>query len=311
MILESEIYIEGIRARDRTLLARTITLIESTHPEHQRVAQEVLQALLPQSGNAYRIGISGAPGVGKSTFIEALGSYAVTQGNQIAVLAVDPSSEQTKGSILGDKTRMRSLAHNPDAFIRPSPTAGVLGGVARTTRESVVLCEAFGFDVIMIETVGVGQSEIEVAEMVDFFLVLMTSGAGDEIQGLKKGLIEYADSLVIHKADTDIQAARRTARMYKNALALLNRSASVMTCSSVTEAGIPEVWEAIASHRPRERKRGSQSRRWLWATFAERVKTLYHERYPERIAEIEGAVIDGRLTPYQAVEELLALLPSE
>lgn len=232
-------YVEGILAGDRPILARAITLIESLHPAHEQLGQEVLTRVLPHTGRAHRLGISGVPGAGKSTFIESFGSYLTGRGKKVAVLAIDPSSARTGGSILGDKTRMQRLSADPHAFIRPSPSAGSLGGVARRTREASLLCEAAGFDVILIETVGVGQSEITVADMVDFFLVLMIPGAGDELQGIKKGILEIADLIAVNKADGEgLQPARRAARQYEAALETVRPGTPgwktpVLTCSGL------------------------------------------------------------------------------
>jgi LAO/AO transport system kinase len=245
-------FVDGILAGNRMLLSRAITLVESNRQEHQNLAQEIIEGCLPHSGNSIRLGITGVPGVGKSTFIEAFGNYVLEQQNRtLAVLAVDPSSSRTRGSILGDKTRMETLANHPKAYIRPTPTSGSLGGVAKNTRETITLCEAAGFNTILIETVGVGQSETAVHSMVDFFLLLMLAGAGDELQGIKRGIMEMADSIIINKADFGIeQAAKRAMNEYKNALHLFPPANSgwtpkVATCSAVQGKGIAEVWEII------------------------------------------------------------------
>ncbi|HSH50986.1 MAG TPA: methylmalonyl Co-A mutase-associated GTPase MeaB, partial [Bacteroidales bacterium] len=237
-------YVDGIINGNRTILGQAITLIESSLPDHHQIAQEIIEKCLPYAGNSIRIGITGVPGVGKSTFIESMGKYITSKGNKLAVLAIDPSSERSKGSILGDKTRMEELATDTNAFIRPSPSAGSLGGVARKTRETIVLCEAAGFNTIFIETVGVGQSETAVHSMVDFFLLLMLAGAGDELQGIKRGIMEMADAIVINKADGgNIQKAELAKNQYQNALHLYPPAPSgwipkVLTCSSLVKTGI-------------------------------------------------------------------------
>lgn len=253
-LLPTQDYIDGILKGDRLILSRAITLVESTNLDHQKIANEIIEACLPHSGNSIRIGITGVPGVGKSTFIEAIGLHVVEQGKNLAVLAIDPSSEQSKGSILGDKTRMNHLSNHPQAYIRPSPTTGSLGGVARKTRESIILCEACGFDVIFVETVGVGQSETIVHSMVDFFLLLMLSGAGDELQGIKRGIMELADAIAITKADgNNIQKAKMAASQYKMALHLFPEAESkwspqVLTCSSLEKTGLEELWSVILNY---------------------------------------------------------------
>lgn len=246
-------FVTGVRACDRALLARAITLIESTRADHQALAEALLQCLWPHTGGAVRVGITGVPGVGKSTFIEAFGRMLTKAGHRVAVLAVDPTSSRTGGSILGDKTRMTDLGADPNAFIRPSPTAGTLGGVARRTRETMALCEAAGFDVILVETVGVGQSETVVADMVDFFLVLMLPGAGDELQGIKKGILEIADMIAVNKADGEnAPRAEAAARDYRGALHILkpasaNWSPPVVTCSALKNQGLDTVWAEICA----------------------------------------------------------------
>jgi LAO/AO transport system kinase len=254
-LLTPQEYFEGIRRGDTALFSQAITLIESTLPEHTDLAQQIIELALPFSGNSLRIGITGVPGVGKSTFIDAFGMHLIREGHKVAVLAVDPSSERSGGSILGDKTRMEELARNPGAFIRPSPAAGSLGGVARKTRESIIVCEAAGFDVILVETVGVGQSETTVYGMVDFFLLLMLAGAGDELQGIKRGIMEMCDAIFITKADGDNAAKARAAKVeYSNALHLLPPSPSgwiprTGVCSAITGEGIPDVWQTISDYR--------------------------------------------------------------
>ena len=246
---------EAIRRGDRRALARAITLIESTRADHRAAAEELLAELLPHTGNSIRIGISGVPGVGKSTFIEAFGLHVIGQGHKVAVLAVDPSSQRTGGSILGDKTRMEELTRNTSAFIRPSPSGGTLGGVARRTREAMLACEAAGYDVVIVETVGVGQSETAVSDMVDLFMLLLLPGGGDELQGIKKGIVELADLIVVNKADGAlVDAARHAVAEYRHALALLRSPSKdwkvpVLTCSAATRIGVPEVWDTIGKYR--------------------------------------------------------------
>lgn len=247
-------YFEGILSGNRAILSQAITLIESSLPVHQKIAQQVIEKCLPYSEKSIRIGITGVPGVGKSTFIEAIGKNLTNSGKKLAVLAIDPSSQRSKGSILGDKTRMEDLAVDPNAFIRPSPSAGSLGGVARKTRESMILCEAAGYNVLFVETVGVGQSETAVHSMVDFFLLLMLAGAGDELQGIKRGIMEMADAIIINKADGDnVQKAKLAKAEYQNALHLFPLPPSgwspvVETCSSFSKDGIEEVWNVITSY---------------------------------------------------------------
>src|SRR5210317_1087126 len=248
---------DGVRAGNVRALAKAITLIESRNLDHSLAATTLLDELLPDTGNSIRIGISGVPGAGKSTFIEALGMSLLSQGHKVAVLAVDPSSQISGGSILGDKTRMEELSRQANAFIRPSPSSGTLGGVARKTRETMLACEAAGFDVIIVETVGVGQSETTVASMVDFFLVLMLAGAGDELQGIKKGILELADAIAINKADGDnVENAKRAVKAYETALSLLNPSspswkAPVLTCSALEMIGIEDIWNVVLDHKER------------------------------------------------------------
>ena len=247
--------VRGVRSGDRALLARAITLVESSKAEHQLRAQELLQTLLPQTGNAYRLGITGVPGVGKSTMIDQFGTNLTRAGHKVAVLAVDPTSSRSGGSILGDKTRMPRLAQDENAFIRPSPTSGTLGGVTRKTRETMALCEAAGFDIVLVETVGVGQSETAVCEMVDFFLVLMLPGAGDELQGIKKGVIEIADMIAVNKADGEnVERATLAASEYRSALNILtpasaNWSPPVLTVSAKENTGLDTLWQKIEEHR--------------------------------------------------------------
>jgi GTPase len=315
-------YVAGVRAGDRAILARAITLVESTKPEHGRIAQEVLQALLPSTGGAVRLGITGVPGVGKSTTIDQLGMNLIEAGKRVAVLAVDPTSKRTGGSILGDKTRMNRLAQEPKAFIRPSPTSGTLGGVTRKTRETMTLAEAAGFDVIIVETVGVGQSEIAVADMVDFFLVLLLAGGGDDLQGIKKGIIEIADMIAINKADGDnVARADRAATEYRAALQILKPqsqtwSPPVLTVSAYDNRGLDTLWEKVVEHREKTtasgefaRRRQQQAVAWMWDMLNDRVMggLRAHPQVAERLPLLEDDVRTGRLLPTLAVDEILGL----
>jgi LAO/AO transport system kinase len=313
-------YHEGILAGDRILLAKAITLIESTLPEDQRMASELLDSLLPHTGNALRIGITGVPGVGKSSFIEVFGAHVTNAGKKIAVLTVDPSSQVTKGSILGDKTRMQDLSKNPNAFIRPSATASVLGGVAAKTREAMLLCEAAGFDVIIIETVGVGQSEVAVRNMVDFFLLLMLAGAGDELQGIKKGIVEMADALVVTKADGDnINRAKEAQSEYQHALHLLPASRSgwtpqVLMCSAMEQNGITEIWKMILDFKTQtthsgyfEKTRQAQNITWFQEYFEKLLKSDYlrFEHLRKTMTDLKDSVATANRSPQQAALEFL------
>ena len=312
----------GVRAGDRRLLAKAITLVESTHRDHQEAAQRLLEQLLPHTGAAARVGITGVPGVGKSTFIEAFGLYLIGQRKRVAVLAVDPSSARTGGSILGDKTRMAKLSAAPEAFIRPSPSGGSLGGVARRTREAMLVCEAAGYDVVVVETVGVGQSEIAVNAMVDFFLVLMLAGAGDELQGIKKGILEIADALAINKADgTNVALAQQAAGQYIAALNLFRHTTPtwdppVVTVSALEMRGMDTVWGIIQDHRAKlgatgelDAKRREQQRSWFWNVVEEGIKTRFLGRPDVRAAlgELEAAVVAGETSPTAAARRVLAL----
>jgi len=310
---------EMVAKGDRAALARAITLMESRRPDHREAARALLQQLMPRTGHAVRIGITGVPGVGKSTAIDTLGSMLTEKGHRVAVLAVDPSSTRTGGAILGDKTRMARLAADPNAFIRPSPSSGTLGGVAAKTRETMLLCEAAGFDVILVETVGVGQSEYAVASMVDFFLVLMLAGAGDELQGIKKGILELADALAINKADGDnVDRAKRAAAEYRSALRLFRHTAEweplVVTVSALEERGMDEVWRIVEEHRAGlgasgvlARKRQEQQRTWLWSMIEDglRAQFLARDDVKRLLPEMEKAVAGGQLTPTQAARRLL------
>ncbi|WP_062352416.1 methylmalonyl Co-A mutase-associated GTPase MeaB [Herbidospora yilanensis] len=299
---------EGVRKGDRRSIARAITLVESTRADHREQAQVLLAELAPAAGKARRVGVSGVPGVGKSTFIEALGTMLTGSGHKVAVLAVDPSSSRSGGSILGDKTRMSRLAVDPDAFIRPSPTAGTLGGVAKATREAMVVVEAAGYDVVLVETVGVGQSETAVAEMVDTFLVLSLARTGDQLQGIKKGVLELADVIAVNKADGEFEpAARRAARELSGALRLLNSHTPVLTCSGMTGAGLPELWAHILRHQATTdltAKRQRQAVDWTWAMVRERVLGELRERTRSIAPGVEQRVLDGDLTPAQAADLL-------
>jgi LAO/AO transport system kinase len=312
-----------VRAGDRRGLAKAITLVESQRTDHRAAAQRLLERLLPETGRAVRVGISGVPGVGKSTFIEVFGLYLIGLGKRVAVLAVDPSSARSGGSILGDKTRMARLSAAPEAFIRPSPAAGSLGGVARRTREAMLVCEAAGYDVVLVETVGVGQSEVTVASMVDFFLVLMLPGAGDELQGIKKGIVEIADALAVNKADGDnVARAGRAAAEYKSALRLFRHNSAnwdppVLTVSALEARGMDETWAMIMEHHEKlsasgelEQTRRQQQRAWFWAMLDEGLKRAFLERddVKRALPELERAVADSKLTPTDAARRLLALL---
>ncbi|MDF2094888.1 methylmalonyl Co-A mutase-associated GTPase MeaB [Aquibaculum arenosum] len=310
---------EQVVAGDRRALARAITLVESTRPDHRASADALLAQLLPETGKAVRLGISGVPGVGKSTFIEAFGLYLIEQGRRVAVLAVDPSSRRAGGSILGDKTRMELLSRSPDAFIRPSPAGRSLGGVARRTREVLLLCEAAGYDVGIVETVGVGQSETAVAEMVDLFALLLLPGGGDELQGIKKGIVELAELVVVNKADGDMQAAaRRAAAEYRSALRMLRPLSAdwqvpVLQVSSTEHRGFAEVWAAVQRHREvlgeagLASRRAAQAKAWMWSEIEEELRSRFAAApaVAARLAEAEAAVAAGRTTPAAAAQELL------
>lgn len=320
---DPEFYVSGVISGDRRALSKTITLIESSHPEHRRIAGTVIDRLLPNSGNAVRLGITGVPGVGKSTFIESLGLHLVQENLNIAVLAVDPSSRRSGGSILGDKTRMEKLSVEPRAFIRPSPSGGTLGGVASKTREAMIVCEAAGFDVILVETVGVGQSETAVASMVDFFLVLMLAGAGDELQGIKKGIMELADAVVINKADGDNKKKAELSRTdYETALHYFSSQDSVWspvvrTCSAIEGTGISEIWETVLEHKRQliksgtlEAKRKHQVLSWMWEMIDEELKTRFYE-HPEikvGLPLLRVEVENGTTSPGSAVRKLFSKL---
>ncbi len=310
----------AIRAGDRRALARTITAIESTRADQQKFGQQILDALLAHTGGATRVGVTGPPGVGKSSFIEALGLMLTGQGKRVAVLAVDPSSPRSGGSILGDKTRMERLAQDARAFIRPSPSGGALGGVAHRTREALLLCEAARHDVVLVETVGIGQSEIEVRSMVDFFAVLLQPGAGDELQGIKKGVLELADALVVNKADGEQRAlAERTQSEHQQALQLLRPGSAawqpkVLRASALEGTGISEFWDTVLAHRHAleasgefTTRRNEQARAWMWTLLREGLEQSFHAA-PEvatRIEALEAEVKESRTTPAAAARELL------
>jgi len=315
----------GVLAGDRTAIGQAITLVESVLPEHRVEAAALLDELLPHSGDAHRVGITGVPGVGKSTFIEALGLQLTGAGHRVAVLAVDPSSSRTGGSILGDKTRMAHLSVDPDAFIRPSPSAGTLGGVTRATREAMIVLEAAGHDVVLVETVGVGQSETVVHGMVDIFVVLMLSGAGDELQGIKKGVLELADLLAVNKADgANVDKAKQAAVDYRRALHLVQPPGAsweppVLTCSAIERTGLAELWSEIERHRAlmtetgeRDERRREQKLSWMRTMLQERLLAHFDTDpvFAAARADAEAAVSDGSLTPSVAVDQLLDRLGS-
>jgi len=320
---ESGYYIDGVLEGNRQVLSKTITLIESALPDHQRLTREVLDALLPHTGNSIRLGITGVPGVGKSTFIESLGMMLLEKGHRPAILAVDPSSARSGGSIMGDKTRMERLAIDSRAFIRPSPAGNTLGGVARKTRETILACEAAGFDVVIVETVGVGQSEYSVASMVDFFLVLLLAGAGDELQGIKRGIIEIADALAVNKADGENLAnAERTRRAYENALHLTAPASTVwsppvLMCSAVTMAGIAEIWETVRDHRRKtietgefDLKRTRQAKDWFLYLLDEGLKDWFYQlpKVKRSLPDVRRHVEAGRTTAMAGAKLLLEYL---
>lgn len=313
-------YIAGILRSDINILGQAITMVESTLPEHQKIAQKIIEGCLPHSGKSIRIGITGVPGAGKSTFIEALGVKIADMGHKLAVLAVDPSSERSGGSILGDKTRMEHLTTHPNAFVRPSPSAGSLGGVARKTRESIILCEAAGFDTIFVETVGVGQSETAVHSMVDFFLLLLVAGAGDELQGIKRGIMEMADTIAITKADGEnINRAELSKTQYQNALHLFPATKSqwkpiATTCSSLTDKGILEIWKIITNYVAQTNANGyfdynrtEQAKYWLYETINEAVKNSFYRngKIANALPDFESKVLDNKISSFAAAQELL------
>lgn len=320
--LSTDEYVEGILAGNITTLSQAITLVESANPAHYAQAQEIIERCLPHAGHSVRIGITGVPGAGKSTFIEAVGNMVTSLRHKLAVLAIDPSSERSGGSILGDKTRMESICHNPDVFIRPSPSAGSLGGVARKTRETIVLCEAAGFDVIFIETVGVGQSETAVHSMVDMFMLLQISGAGDELQGIKRGIMEMADTMVITKADGEnVRKAELARTQFQGALRLFPLPESgwrpkVYTCSAVAGTGLEEVWKGVEEFLDHihangyfQHNRNRQNKYWMYETINEALRgSFYRDPAVEaRIGEYEKRVLEDRISSFVAAKELLGL----
>jgi LAO/AO transport system kinase len=319
-LLDVDAFVKGIIDQNRTVLSKAITLVESSLPLHQKIAQDIIEQCLPYAGNSTRIGITGVPGVGKSTFIESLGKYLTNQGKKLAVLAIDPSSERTKGSILGDKTRMEELSVDQNAYIRPSPSEGSLGGVARKTKEIIILCETAGFDTIFVETVGVGQSETAVHSMVDFFLLLMLAGAGDELQGIKRGIMEMADAIVINKADGDnLQKAKMAKREYANALHLFPPADSGWTpqveiCSSRDKTGIKEVWDLIKKYEALTKNSGyfkQQRKKQEIKIMFETIKANFSESFDHnpivkaKLPAIEQDVLSGKISAYKAAQVLL------
>lgn len=318
----AEEFVQGIVNGDRVVLSQAITLLESTRREHQLLAQEIIEQCLTRKVDSIRLGITGTPGVGKSTFIDAFGMHVIGQGHKIAVLAIDPSSQLSKGSILGDKTRMVQLSAHESAFIRPSAAGGSLGGVARKTRETILLCEAAGFDTIIVETVGVGQSEIAVHSMVDCFLLLLQPGAGDELQGIKRGIVEMADILAVNKADGErLAAAKRAKQEYRNALHLFPPKASnwtppVVTCSALSGEGIPEIWNLIEDFQKFTRENGffeqnrrEQAQHWLYETIEGQLRDHFYnnENVKARLKIIEQRVLEGKLSTSKGSMELLDL----
>jgi LAO/AO transport system kinase len=314
---------EDLRAGNRAALARAITLVESRRADHQAAGRDLVQALLPDTGKAFRVGITGAPGVGKSTTIDALGMYLIEHEHKVAVLAVDPSSARTGGSILGDKTRMARLSASDQAYIRPSPSSGTLGGVAAKTREAMLLCEAAGFDVVLVETVGIGQSETAVADMTDFFLALMLPGAGDELQGIKKGLVELADMIAINKADGDnLKRANVAAADYRSALHILHPRSEhwhppVETYSALTGAGIDKLWQKVVEHRTAMNasgefaaRRREQQVKWMWSMLEQRIMARLRSdpAIRAKVKKTEAEVADGRIAPAVAAEQIAELL---
>jgi len=323
---DPQFYAQGVLNNDRRLIAKTITVIESSLPAHQRLAQTIIDRLLPYAGKAIRLGITGVPGVGKSTFVESLGTMLVKMGHRVAVLAVDPSSKRSGGSVLADKTRMEKLAVEERAFIRPSPSGGTLGGVARKTRETMIVCEAAGFDVVVVETVGVGQSETTVASMVDFFLVLMIAGAGDELQGIKKGILELADAVAVNKADGDnIERAEFARKQYETALhflapSSLNWTPPVLTCSALEMIDIDVIWENVLKHHRTFAQTGElvanrkkQAVDWMWSLVKDGLKDRFYQNpevkkiLPETIKEVENGTIASTV----AASRLLYLLDNK
>jgi LAO/AO transport system kinase len=318
--LHTEEWVQGIRSGDRAVLGRAITLVESRKPGDRNRARELIAAIFPFTRDAHRIGITGVPGVGKSTFIDEFGTRLTAQGHRVAVLAIDPSSPRTGGSILADKTRMTRLSIDPNAFVRPSPTSGALGGVGNRTREALLLCEAAGYDTVIVETVGVGQSEVTVRELTDVFLVLMLAGAGDELQGIKRGLMETADLLAVNKADGDnVAAANQAAHTYRSALRILHSDPhswqpEVLTCSSLTGEGLDAVWSRLQAHREHQEKTGEWSRRrqqqglgWMWSLIDSSLQESFRASpaVSENLNQLEDEVLSRRVSPTEAADRLL------
>ena len=318
--LTAQEYIDGILRGDRVILSRGITIVESSLESDKKLAKEIIQAILPHSGNSIRIGITGVPGVGKSTFIEAFGKYLISKGHKVGILSIDPSSQRSKGSILGDKTRMEELANMEDAYIRPSATGDTLGGVANKTGESMLLCEAAGYDVILIETVGVGQSETAVHGMTDFFLLLMLSGAGDELQGIKKGIMEMADMVVINKADGDnVKRSEMAKRQYQNALHIFPLSDSgwspvVSTASAIKNIGIDTVWDEITKYKKLVDENGyflanrnQQQIQWMYNNINEELKRLFYgsKNIANHLAILEKDIVSSKISPVKAAELII------
>lgn len=324
--IDTHAYVKGILDGDRRMLSKAITLIESSLVSHQQAAFDIMEQVLPHTGNSVRLGITGVPGAGKSTFIEKLGVFLINKGHNVSVIAVDPSSRQSGGSVLGDKTRMEKLAAHENAFIRPSPAGEVLGGVAGRTREVMLVCEAAGFDVILVETVGAGQSDIQVESMVDFFLVLMIAGAGDELQGIKKGVLELADAIAVNKAEKENLKAVQIARTELEAAMQMVRQRSscwktpVMTCSAIEEQGLEEIWESVLDHQLKmraagefEKRRKNQSVQWMWELTEEGLKRYFKESeiIGSKVPKISQQVADGKKTAFAAAKELLACVRIE
>ena len=321
-LLTVDDYVNNILKGDITVLSKAVTLVESSNAKHQEIAQQIISGCLPYSGNSIRVGITGVPGVGKSTFIEALGGNIIASGGKLAVLAIDPSSERSKGSILGDKTRMERLSGDKNAYIRPSPSAGSLGGVARKTRETIFLCEAAGFDHIFIETVGVGQSETAVHSMTDFFLLLMLAGAGDELQGIKRGIMEMADLIAINKADgSNLDRAKMARIQYNNAIHLFPKKESnwdpkVLLCSAFEKNGVSEIWDEIENYRSQtvsngyfSNKRNRQSIYWMHETIEEQLKRNFYGNpdIKSELAELEKMVLENKISSFVAAGKLMEL----
>lgn len=313
-------YIKGVLKGDRVVLSRAITIIESSLASDKKLAKEIIQAILPKSGNSFRIGITGVPGVGKSTFIEVFGKYLIRQGHKVAILSIDPSSQRSKGSILGDKTRMEELANLENAYIRPSASGDTLGGVANKTGETMLLCEAAGYDVVLIETVGVGQSETAVHGMTDFFLLLMLSGAGDELQGIKKGIMEMADMVVINKADGDnVRKSEMAKLQYQNALHIFPQSESgwtpvVSTASSIKNIGIDTVWDKITEYRELvsengyfNKNRDHQQIQWMYNNINEELKRLFYdsENIVNQLKTLEKDIMHSKISPVKAAQNII------